>query len=66
MTQPAPTITLGYCSACIYWHPLTDTTKGECRYNAPARPAERQGPALWPRVRPNDWCGQFIAGTPPS
>lgn len=66
MTQPAPTVTLGYCSACVYWHPLTDPTQGECRCNAPTRPETAGGHAIWPKVWPNDWCGEFIAGAGPA
>lgn len=62
---------MGSCKECAYSHKIIDTYECECRKNAPnvaniiytsdynysAR--GEKVVTFWPRVRDNDWCGQW-------
>lgn len=56
------------CETCAYFAPK-DATLGECRKEAPAlSPLLQLHPDFppsyqWPRVRKDDWCGEWVAKT---
>lgn len=64
MTTPpvvrvGPPTGLGYCSACKFWD-SPDGVQGLCRVQAPDRPPEIGGRAVWPVCGANDWCGAWV------
>lgn len=55
----------GLCRDCFYWHSQSGLAPvTECRKNAPIA-TDRMvcRTALWPTTSPEDWCGEFKAGT---
>ena len=44
------------CERCAYWQKDGSKNMGDCRRRAPTVPPYIQG---WPRVRWNDWCGEY-------
>ena len=48
------------CEACLYW----SCSSHECRATAPMEAENLNGTpryAVWPKTRPNDWCGEFVS-----
>lgn len=51
------------CRNCLYARDFTywDGRKTlQCRHHAPS-PADREGVAIWPTVKPDDWCGEWVS-----
>ena len=49
------------CSSCVWWkEPVTPRKRayGECHYNAP-KVVNATSYKPWPKVRADDWCGQW-------
>ena len=45
------------CRLCAYHH----AEKEECRFNPPTVMAGHTLKTYWPKVKPDDWCGQFMS-----
>lgn len=48
------------CEGCRYFH-VTDDARQQCRIRPPTvvAHADDEPETVWPRVRRDDWCGQF-------
>lgn len=49
-----------HCEDCRFWF----EDQSQCRRNAPQPMAGASGghDTLWPRVEPQDWCGEYQPG----
>ena len=51
------------CATCEFSQPIEGADYGECRRHAPPAMvyfADTSSLASWPRIRPTDWCGDFV------
>lgn len=47
------------CQKCTYFEAPTIVTNGLCRVQPPQF-RDRDGFAVWPKVRTEDWCGCYV------
>jgi hypothetical protein len=48
----------GKCESCSFYEEYAGDTTGECHKSPPrAHPDTRK--AMWPPVKPTDWCGKY-------